>query len=515
MTMKDEWECAKENIEHINDAHAATSFDALSDDVIAHALSFCDARTLDTLTRTARRFRASGNNVVERGAETSVRRRERVKGGILLSVRPGESWVRALAFVEAREEAEMFGLASVSASENATTVVTRSGDVYVWGNVEDGAKKSYSSANEASGSFRPRAVHAAAGYACVIRASCDAFHVEALATSTTGVGSPGSPGNFHQSSTVQDELSRILIPPHAHAFGDVRVVQIALGRVHALACTTNGKVFSWGGDAAGQLGHGSRALGEAIARISLGRSPTVNTVRTKRRMHGGGGSPPLSLHQTFLTDPCPRQILALSDENVVKVCASRYSSMVLTKDGKVFSFGDNREGLLGVGDTIVRCSPTHVATIKEDVVDVCLGAHHALAVTDDGQVYSWGSNRRRQLGYDGEASSPWPGLVPLETQDVARCAGGGAHSICLTKNGYLYTFGANDDYQCGQKQENDESHPGRVPGIPSRIVEIAAGSKHSVAVDASGVVYGFGSNEKGQLGNFERSIVRTARLCCI
>lgn len=237
-------------------------------------------------------------------------------------------------------------------------------------------------------------------------------------------------------------------------------------------------------------------------------------------MHGGGGSPPL--HQNFLLLDSfasgPRQISALEEEEVVKVCASRYSSIVLTKSGKVFSFGDNREGLLGLGDSIVRCSPTCVATVKEHVADVCLGAHHALAVTDDGLVYSWGSNRRKQLGFVGERLSTWPALVELETQDVVRCAAGGAHSLCLTADGIVYSFGANDDHQCGQQhlpsmRSDDECFPRVVPGISTRIVEIAAGSKHSIAVDSSGTVYGFGSNEKGQLGKIERAVVSMAHVC--
>ena len=486
------------------------ALEALPDDVVAYVLSFCDAKTLKTLTLTTRRFAATGAcGVVERGAAMGVMRRmgddddEKVR----VEAREGESWMDVLAFVEARGEARARGVASVSASENATTVVTLSGEAYVWGDVVGGSG--------GDGSFT-RTVHAAAGYACAVRVGCaNTFHIDALAQSTSGVGSPG---NFHQSSTVQDELRKILTPPLANAFGDVRVVQVALGRLHVLARTHDGKVFSWGGDAAGQLGHGTHRVGEAIARLSLGRSPTANTVRRKQRMHGGGGSPPL--HQNFLLLDSfasgPRLISALEDEHVVKVCASRYSSLVLTKSGKLFSFGDNREGLLGLGDSIVRCSPTRVATIKEDVVDACLGAHHSLAVTNNGLLYSWGSNRRKQLGFSGESSSPWPALVALETQDVAQCAAGGAHSLCLTTNGTLYSFGANDDHQCGQKQSSrsdDECSPRVVPGISTRIVEIAAGSKHSVAVDVEGIVYGFGSNEKGQLGQIGRLIVSTAHVC--
>jgi hypothetical protein len=501
---------ASSSLSSSNDA-----FDALPDDVVAYALSFCDAKTLKTLTRTTRRFAATGAcAVVERGAALGVARRMRdegCEGDAVLKAREGESWMDVLAFVEARGEARAVGVvASVSASENATTVVTSSGKSYVWGDISASVK------NE--GGLFARTVHAAAGYACVARVGFEnTFHIDALAQSTSGVGSPG---NFHQSSTMQDELRKILTPPSTHAFGDARVVQIALGRLHVLARTHDGKVFSWGGDAAGQLGHGTHRVGEAIARISLGRSPTASTVRRKQRMHGGGGSPPL--HQNFLLldsfGSGPRQISALEEEEVVKVCASRYSSIVLTKSGKVFSFGDNREGLLGLGDSIVRCSPTCVATVKEHVADVCLGAHHALAVTDNGLVYSWGSNRRKQLGFVGERLSTWPALVELETQDVVRCAAGGAHSLCLTADGIVYSFGANDDHQCGQQhlpsmRSDDECFPRVVPGISTRIVEIAAGSKHSIAVDSSGTVYGFGSNEKGQLGKIERAVVSMAHVC--
>jgi alpha-tubulin suppressor-like RCC1 family protein len=391
----------------------------------------------------------------------------------------------------------------VSASENSTTVCDSEGEAHIWGefDTDDDHKE------ERFG----RIVHAVAGHACVMR--MNQFGDVAVSRSLD-VGrhkSGGSPslGMFAASSTVHDELSRILTPPLVKDFS-ARIMQIAIGRVHALALTEDGKVFSWGGDAAGQCGHGRFRIGEALNRISIGGSPPASTGRRKNRSSYGGGSPPP--HQSFLMldkPSGPRQIISLEGEHVASIRACRYSSGCRTIDGKLFCFGDNRNGNLGLGDKSTRDSPILVATISEKVVDFDMGSKHTLAVTEDGSLYSWGDNARGQLGRDleGSQSNTWPGIVTVPTR-VTACAAGGEHSLCLTDDGSVYSWGSNDAHACGCEDSCTESitNPHKIMNLPN-MVAIAAGAKHSITVDVDGAVWGFGSNANGQLGiDFEYDV---------
>ena len=51
------------------------------------------------------------------------------------------------------------------------------------------------------------------------------------------------------------------------------MVSVAVGSLHAIAATESGRVYTWGGDAKGQLGHGSIRDSVALSRLSLGGSP--------------------------------------------------------------------------------------------------------------------------------------------------------------------------------------------------------------------------------------------------
>jgi hypothetical protein len=475
-----------------DDAPELGALDALPRDVRIHALSFCAADALATLARMGfgeDAARAAERRARRRGAEETPRR--------------GETWIDVLKFVEARER--MWGddknvpnVVAV-ANENATTTTTR-----------DGRTRTRGCGTEADDDALGRAMIAVAGHACVIRVN---HNGEVLVTATecandeARFGRRGSPpGMFGHSSAVRDELRGLLTPPSPRDFGgpNARVVQLALGRVHALALTDDGKVWSWGGDAAGQCGHGRFRMGEAMSRISLGGSPTAGGGRRKSRTYGGGSPPP---HQSFLlfdTPSAPRQIVALEDKRIAKIRACRYSSGCQTIDGRLYCFGDNRNGNLGLGDNLcVRDTPVLVATI-DGVVDFDMGAKHTLAVTTDGALYSWGDNSMKQLGRDGPRN--WPAMAIIDVSDrIVSCAAGGAHSACLTDEGELFTWGSNDDYACGHVGSKVYV-PQKLEGLP-KLVSVSAGTKHVVGVDETNRVWGFGSNKHGQLKPNERGVV--------
>ena len=146
--------------------------------------------------------------------------------------------------------------------------------------------------------------------------------------------------------------------------------------------------------------------------------------------------------------------------------------------GSVLAWGDNTTGDLGTGDFLrslfpkAVIAPSGVAGPLENVVQVAGGAGFSLALTADGKVYSWGDDTYGQLGdgntaaYD-QQSGGTNGVLRRDTPDVVLATNPQTFSVQPLRG----------------------------------IVAIAAGREFALALGANGVVYAWGRNQLGQLGN--------------
>ncbi|XP_030837223.1 probable E3 ubiquitin-protein ligase HERC3 [Strongylocentrotus purpuratus] len=146
-----------------------------------------------------------------------------------------------------------------------------------------------------------------------------------------------------------------------------------------------------------------------------------------------------------------------------------------------------------------------------DIVSVCCGRHHFLALSADGRVYSWGRNDVGQLGIRKKKkrhhnrSQTTQDLKPrlieeLSNYDVIQIACGDDHSLALTRDRRLFSWGSNSHGQLGVKTKG-HAKPIEIKGlwgIP--LQHIAAGGAHSVALSTTGSIFVWGSNTHGQLG---------------
>jgi len=120
----------------------------------------------------------------------------------------------------------------------------------------------------------------------------------------------------------------------------------------------------------------------------------------------------------------------------------------LTNDGRIYSYGANGSGQLGVGDHEKRYTPTlikfsNVAHADVFVKSVACGGHHCLALMSDGSVYSWGSNTYSQLGIEKRldplnlasyfSSANSPTLIVLLNQKSV------THLYCCRYSSYVMT----------------------------------------------------------------------------
>jgi alpha-tubulin suppressor-like RCC1 family protein len=134
------------------------------------------------------------------------------------------------------------------------------------------------------------------------------------------------------------------------------------------------------------------------------------------------------------------------------------------------------------------------------IQSVSCGDNHTVLVGRNGSVYSFGDNKYGQLAVGNRYDDPV--LIPLQAFGVgnirkAFCAYN--HTLLLSHLGHVIAYGDNEFYQLGSIVRIIYDRPNTIPGLES-IRTIACGKSHTLAIDNEGKVFAFGYNKDGQLG---------------
>ena len=127
--------------------------------------------------------------------------------------------------------------------------------------------------------------------------------------------------------------------------------------------------------------------------------------------------------------------------------------MVLTTDGKIFTWGRNNYGQLGdSGRQQSKENVPHEISLPKDIsaVDIACGEEHAALLTSEGHVYTWGYGHDGELGHSAKTHVSAPKKIEVFTQKAKRVVCGGGHTAILTPEGDLYLFGRGRDGQLGR-----------------------------------------------------------------
>lgn len=238
---------------------------------------------------------------------------------------------------------------------------------------------------------------------------------------------------------------------------------------------------------------------------------------------------------------------------IVGIAAGASQTVVVSRDGKVYAWGDNAAGQLGDGTTKVHSCPVRVEGLS-GVVSVATGGAgdmgHTLAVTRSGSVWAWGMNMYGQLGTNstcssiipvclpdiedakfvaathyrsiamksdetlwawgynvlGQTGSPPPAvnaLKPVAVIGVGPCMAVSVsdnYTIAVRRDGTLWTWGSNSYGRLGDGTMINRDRPAQVKGIED-VVAVSAGAEHVVVVKRDGTVWAWGWNSYGQLGD--------------
>uniref|UniRef100_A0A3B3DM69 RCC1-like domain-containing protein n=1 Tax=Oryzias melastigma TaxID=30732 RepID=A0A3B3DM69_ORYME len=183
------------------------------------------------------------------------------------------------------------------------------------------------------------------------------------------------------------------------------------------------------------------------------------------------------------------------------LAAGSNTSAALTASGKLFMWGDNSEGQIGLGKESQASSPQEVG-VGRPIRWVSCGYYHSAFVTVDGSLYTFGERDSGKLGLGTEQLSGHrlPQRVKSIKEAVSQVACGGGHTVALTDDG-VFTFGLGQFGQLGHGTFIFES---RLPRLvehfrKGRVCQVACGENHTAVITDGGLLYTFGDGRHGKL----------------
>jgi len=232
-----------------------------------------------------------------------------------------------------------------------------------------------------------------------------------------------------------------------------RICQVSVGKEHCMALGEGGRLFTWGNNDFGQLGTGdevNRALPvytelpyeTYIGQVACGGNFTAAT--TKRGDLWTWGRMQASNFPRLFTETWCNGYESKGEEGIkgLKIAQVRAGDQhigILTKEGKVWTWGYNDFGQLGWGQHGEgRCGQQKPAQVKglienEEVIDFALGGGHSVAVTKSCRIFAWGSNTNGQLGHALKQCFPEPVEIPLG-DPVSKCRAGWQCTVYITES---------------------------------------------------------------------------------
>lgn len=194
--------------------------------------------------------------------------------------------------------------------------------------------------------------------------------------------------------------------------------------------------------------------------------------------------------------------------HVTHVSASHNHAAFVTQLGEVFTCGDNSSFCCGHGDRNRPIfKPRLVEALKEVTCkQVATGVSFTVFLTNEGQVYTCGTNTNGQLGHGDTLDRPTPKLVEslVSVGPIVHIAAGPSYALVVTSEGTVYSFGSGTNFCLGHGEQHNELRPRPVLWFKRKgihVICVSAGDEHVVALDSNGYVYTWGKGYCGALGH--------------
>jgi alpha-tubulin suppressor-like RCC1 family protein len=323
----------------------------------------------------------------------------------------------------------------------------------------------------------------------VVRVACGGFHTAVLSSArevyTFGRNDQGQlgVGGTEPSSSVPRLVDR-LSGKHA--------MLVACGGAHTLVAVESGAVYAFGSNDHGQVGNGSASAMESLPVIAL---------EVPAAAAGMASSPDVG-EELDLGGLGACSVVGLS-------AGSAHSAAV--RMGRVYTWGANVKGQCGHGHYDPQIRRPHEISAgplsQQSVVSIACGLEHTAAVTESGQVFTWGSEEHSQGGHGalstidavaagaisaasavGAGGAVMANAEPCRVKEALlkqRCVAvrcGSYHTLAITTAGDLYVWGLGDLGQLGHGSTSNLPAPFHLRGVlqGAKISDVACGGRHTL-----------------------------------
>ena len=420
-----------------------------------------------------------------------------------------------------------FGISAVSSGEYHTVYLKSDGTVWATGSnssgqLGDGTTTSRSNPVEVKnidGTRLSGVVAISAGFSHTVYLKSDG---SVWATGSNSNGRLGDGTTTNRSNPVEVKNS--------DGTGLSGVIAISAGSSHTVYLKSDGSVWATGSNSNGQLGDGTTTnrsnpvevknsdgtgLSDVVG-ISAGNYHTVY-LKSDGTVWGTGLNSTGSLGDGTTTNRSNPVEVKNSDgtglSGVVTISAGSSHTVYLKSDGSVWATGWNGSGRLGDGTNTRRLNPVEVkysdGTGLSGVVGISAGNSHTVYVKNDGTVWATGSNSNGQLG-DGTTTSR-NNPVQVKNSDGTGLSGvidisaGSSHTVYLNSDGSVWATGVNFDGRLGDGTNTQRLNPvetlQETSGKLSNIIATTSGARHTVYLKSDGTVWATGINDSGELGD--------------
>ncbi|XP_014842886.1 PREDICTED: probable E3 ubiquitin-protein ligase HERC1 isoform X1 [Poecilia mexicana] len=210
----------------------------------------------------------------------------------------------------------------------------------------------------------------------------------------------------------------------------------------------------------------------------------------------------------------PKKLVLEPHRNMKKVSSSKGSdghTLAIAVEGEVFSWGDGEYGKLGHGNSATQKYPKIIQGPLSGKVVVCVSAgyRHSAAVTNDGELYTWGEGDFGRLGHSDSQSRNMPTLVK-DISGVGQVTCGSSHTIAVAQDGRtVWSFGGGDNGKLGHGDTNRVYRPKVIEALHGFIIrKVCAGSQSSLALTSAGQVFAWGCGSCLGCGSSETTSLR-------
>ncbi|PPR94716.1 hypothetical protein GOBAR_AA25953 [Gossypium barbadense] len=315
-----------------------------------------------------------------------------------------------------------------------------------------------------------------------------------------------------------------------------RWLDIACGREHTAAVASDGSLFTWGANEFGQLGDGTekgrknpkkvkQLQTEFVKFVYCGAHCTAGIAEprendgtiSKRRLWIWGQNQGSNLPRLFWGAFTPNMVIR-------QVSCGAAHVVALSEEGLLQAWGYNEYGQLGRGITSEGLQGARVINAYAKFLDeapelvkitqVSCGEYHTAAVSEKGEVYTWGLGNMGQLGHSslqsGDKELLPRRIVALDGICIKDVACGGVHTCALTSKGALYAWGGGQVGQLGLGPQTgffscnpNDSFFRNIPAlvVPTGVQLVACGHSHTLICLRDGRINGWGYNNYGQAAN--------------